>query len=198
MIPFCDLEVGSSKDAELMVKGCQEFLRLRPQNSLSWWERACGFRFMELRFECRRANSVRHRTVPSKVARGVSFRRRAIARNHRYGTRGGPTRDSYGNPRHQYAADNIDEVVPLQQQDRDNQQTVIGAQNNQHSLPAAQEPHHDEWLGNMHARKGDAVVGGNAMDRDMIPKRKRARDKQFLEGVGLKSGGKPREMPGHK
>jgi len=84
---------------------------------------------------------------------------------------GGTCGDRYGNPRDQNAPDYIDKVVPLQQKDRDNQKSVICAQGKQHSLPAAQEPCHDDGLRNMHAGKGYEVVGGNAMDRNMIPKR---------------------------
>src|SRR5271169_5578235 len=84
--------------------------------------------------------------------------------------------------------------MPFQEKDRHDQHCVIDAQGNHYSLPAAQEPHHDQWLSDMHAGKSNEVISGNPMNRHMIPQCLRMHDQEFLDRVRLQGGGELGEV----
>src|SRR5580698_8258284 len=69
----------------------------------------------------------------------------------------------------QYAAKNVHDIMPFQEEDGGQQQYVIDRQNDRDSFPTSQEPKRNEGLGDMHARKCNVVIGGNAGDAYVIP-----------------------------
>jgi hypothetical protein len=48
----------------------------------------------------------------------------------------------------------------------------------------------------MHARKGDEVVGGDTLNRDMIPSVQGVSHEGFLDGIRLERAGKTRKVGG--
>src|SRR5579871_1318762 len=66
--------------------------------------------------------------------------------------------DRDGQSGNRYPDDQINDVVHLEKQDGSDEQYIVKGERHYHSFPAAEKPHDDQRLDDVHAGKGDEVV----------------------------------------